>query len=163
MLKQNRMKPCRLFPYQTKYNNLPEPYLYSMSAARRLSEAEALLDRLRTTNDDQFEKSLEEYINSIYDTCNTLLDEYNRKFGCGIERITLEKFKTKAKKLGNVDAIRFLVWYDREFRKIRDDPDAGQLLERGQHLKEKSDDTLKSCSTILELTRKLVYGAYENF
>jgi hypothetical protein len=95
-----------------------------------------------------------------------LLNEYNKKFDLKIEKISFEKFKVKAKKLGNISAINFLIWYEKEYRKIRDDETCGYLLDRIDNLSfdiANSNAIINACSLLLNKTRTLAYEAYENF
>jgi len=134
-----------------------------VSAVKRLGDAEKILSELRASKKDSFDSNLTEFVKSIYEACNALLDEYNRKFDCGAGHSSLEKFKSRAKKLGRVDAISFLVWYEKEFRAIRDDPSAGILLEKREASGMSREQAIEACSILLERTRSLVYGAYERF
>lgn len=127
-----------------------------MGAAKKLDEAQQELSLLTTTKDPKITR----FVRIIQDVYDTLLDEYSKKFGCGSGRTSLAKFKTSAKKAGNVHAINFLIWYEKEFRSVRNDPLVGNLLDsNSQH----DSNDIKSCSILLELTRNLVYHAYENF
>lgn len=129
-----------------------------MSAVRKLDDAQKSLSILKSSLTDS---SLAGFVKNIHETYDALLDEYSKKFGCGIGRTSLAKFKTNAKRNGNVDAINFLIWYEREFRTVRNDPRVSFLLESNTH--HISDNILESCSTLLEITRNLVYHAYESF
>jgi hypothetical protein len=128
-----------------------------MSAAKKLDDAQKILECIR----DENQESVAEFTRAIHDVYSSLLDEYNRKFACHTGHISLAKFKSSAKKAGNVQAISFLIWYEREFRAIRNDPKIGFLLDDG---KTKADqETIQSCSELLKRTRGLVYHAYENY
>ncbi len=135
-----------------------------MSAARKISEAENILAKINDLSAKDFELQLDDFLTTVHEIFTQLLDEYNVKFNCKIERISLEKFKSKAKKSGNLQAVNFLIWYEKEYRKIRDDPEFGNLLERNHPLV--STDRAKvshSCSNLLDSVKTMVYYAYENF
>ena len=89
-----------------------------------------------------------------------MLDEYNVKFGLKIEKIGLEKFKTVAKKSGNIDAINFLIWYEREYKKFKNDSELGKFLEKEYTVPK---DMKNTAFRLLEESKKIVYFAYENF
>jgi hypothetical protein len=128
-----------------------------MSAARKISKAENILSKMKNS---QEELEFENFIKTIHDVFSHLLDEYNVKFGLKIDKIGLEKFKTIAKKTGKIDAINFLIWYEKEYKKLRNDPDLGQYLEREHQIPQ---DMISVCARLLDETRKIAYYAYENF
>lgn len=128
-----------------------------MSAARKISEAESILAKLQNSQ-EKFE--FENFISTIHEVFSHLLDEYNVKFGLKISKIGLEKFKTVAKKAGKIDAINFLIWYEKEYKKLRNDPEIGQYLEREYQM---PTDMITICTKLLDETRKIAYYAYENF
>lgn len=131
-----------------------------MSAARKIDDAQRMLEQMRSSGADQ--DSVTSFVQTIQAAYDALLDEYSKKFGCKAGHTSLSKFKANAKKLSNVDAIRFLIWYEREFRAVRNDPGVGFLLDIGTDLSGHKGIT-ESCSALLEKTRRLVYHAYENF
>ncbi|MEM3143114.1 MAG: hypothetical protein QXW91_00585 [Candidatus Nitrosotenuis sp.] len=128
-----------------------------MSAAKKLDDAQKILECIREENSE----SVAEFTRAIHDVYSSLLDEYNKKFACHTGHISLAKFKSSAKKAGNVKAISFLIWYEREFHTIRNDPRLGFLLDNRKIAN--SQETLQSCSELLKRTRDLVYHAYENY
>ena len=128
-----------------------------MSAARKISEAENILVKLKSSPD---KSEFERFIRTIHDVFLHLLDEYNVKFGLKIDRIGLEKFKTIAKRTGKIEAINFLIWYEKEYKKLRNDPEIGQLLEREFTIPK---DIVSASIRLLDETRKIAYYAYENF
>jgi hypothetical protein len=128
-----------------------------MSAARKISEAQIILAKLQNS---QEKSEFENFIKTIHDVFSHLLDEYNVKFGLKIEKIGLEKFKTVAKRAGKIDAINFLIWYEKEYKKLRNNPDLGQYLEREYQIPQ---DMIIICTRLLDETRKIAYYAYENF
>lgn len=127
-----------------------------MSASRKLDEAQRLLTILAT---NKTVSELESFTKVIQETYSALLNEYNKKFGFQRGTISLAKFKAVAKKSGNIQAISFLIWYEKEYRAIRSDPKLESLFDA----KNPDIQTLRSCSELLERTKKLVYYAYENF
>ncbi len=132
-----------------------------MSAARKIIEAEHILINLENVNNN-FKSELERFTKTISDVFSHLLDEYNVKFGLKTEHISLEKFKTLAKKAGKIEAINFLIWYEKEYKKIKNNSDFGHLLEKESTL-ENNSDTIRSCSALLNEIKKMTYYAYENF
>lgn len=134
-----------------------------MSAARRIADAERILEEIRSAKKDATSQIME-FLKAIQESYTDLLEEYNKKFDCKIDRIGLDKFKAKAKKTGNVNAISFLMWYEREYRRIRNDSELGRLLERDlAEIDLSTDKIIDLCSSLLENTRRIVYHAYENF
>lgn len=132
-----------------------------MSAARKIIEAEHILINLENVNNN-FKSELERFTKTISDVFSHLLDEYNVKFGLKTEHISLEKFKTLAKKAGKIEAINFLIWYEKEYKKIKSNSNFGYLLEKELTL-EYSSDIIRSCSALLNEIKKMTYYAYENF
>ncbi|MFY9300794.1 MAG: hypothetical protein WAO91_06365 [Candidatus Nitrosotenuis sp.] len=133
-----------------------------MTATRKIAEAETILAKMQSKSGD-FISLLGVFVNTINDAFLHLLEEYNLKFDCKVDRISLEKFKVKAKRSGNIKAINFLIWYDKEYRKIRDGP-LGKMLEKNyQPDYADYDGIISSCSTLLNETRAMAYYAYENF
>jgi len=128
-----------------------------MSAARKISEAENILVKLKSSPD---KSEFERFIRTIHDVFLYLLDEYNVKFGLKIDKIGLEKFKTIAKRAGKIEAINFLIWYEKEYKKLRNDPEIGQLLEREFTIPK---DIVSASIRLLDEIRKIAYYAYENF
>lgn len=128
-----------------------------MSAARKISEAENILAKLKSAPE---KSEFERFIRTIHDVFLHLLDEYNVKFGLKIDRIGLEKFKTMAKKAGKIEAINFLIWYEKEYKKLRNDPELGQFLEREFTVPE---DIVDVSVRLLDEVKKIAYYSYENF
>jgi uncharacterized damage-inducible protein DinB len=140
---------------------------FDMTAAKKIVEAEKILENLQKLSSGK-EQQLEiiKFTKTIHAIFSHLLDEYNKKFGLKMERVGLEKFKTKAKKLGNIGAINFLIWYEKEYRRIKNDAVCGYLLERqddGRFAMINNDGVVGSCSMLLDKTKAMVYHAYENF
>ncbi|WP_100183162.1 hypothetical protein [Candidatus Nitrosotenuis aquarius] len=125
-----------------------------MSTAQKISEAKKILANLEST------EKFDSFVGIIHDIFLHLLDEYNVKFGLKIDRIGLEKFKTVAKKSGNIDAINFLIWYEKEYKKLRNDPELGQFLEREYSA---PNDMAQIGARLLDEAKKIAYYAYENF
>lgn len=133
-----------------------------MTAARKISEAENMLIKMEKLSDEKISSEIDSFLRVIHDVFSHLLDEYNIKFGCNIDRIGLEKFKVKAKKTGNLEAINFLIWYEKEYKKLRDNPEFGRLLDKEQST-DTYDDIIRVCSNLLKETKSMVFYAYENF
>lgn len=135
-----------------------------MTATKKISEAEEILQKMRNATGKELEDNFRVFVSTIPEIFSHLLDEYNKKFGLNIQGIGLEKFKSRAKKASNLDAIRFLIWYEKEYRKIRDDEACGVFLEKMRDL-EFSDlqNGIDSCSEILNKAKEISYHAYENF
>ncbi|MEM3170474.1 MAG: hypothetical protein QW838_06850 [Candidatus Nitrosotenuis sp.] len=132
-----------------------------MTAARKISEAESMLVKMKKLPDEKISLELDSFLRVIHDIFSHLLDEYNIKFGCNIDRIGLEKFKVKAKKTGNLDAINFLIWYEKEYKRLRDNPEFGHLLDKEQPTN--NADIVQMCSNLLKEVKSMVFYAYENF
>ena len=92
-----------------------------MTATRKIKEAETILSGLQNLSGEDLQTHLDNFLRTIREIFSHLLDEYNVKFDCKIERINLEKFKVRAKKMGKLEAINFLIWYEKEYRRIKDD------------------------------------------
>lgn len=131
-----------------------------MTAARKISEAESIIAKMQAGS-DEYQTLLDDFVGSVNEIFLHLLEEYNLKFGCKIDRISLEKFKIKAKRAGNIGAINFLIWYEKEYRKIRDSA-VGDILE-GRTDDVNCDNIVRSCSTLLDEVRTMTYYAYEHF
>ncbi|MFM7795721.1 MAG: hypothetical protein ACKO7N_03060 [Candidatus Nitrosotenuis sp.] len=125
-----------------------------MTTAQKISEAEKILAELDSAEKFQI------FLQIIHEIFLHLLDEYNLKFGLKINKIGLEKFKSVAKKSANIDAINFLIWYDKEYKNFRNDPKLGQFLEKEYTVPE---NMRKTGSLLLDETRKIVYHAYEKY
>jgi len=125
-----------------------------MSTAQKISEAEKILAILESG------EKFDNFVGIVHDIFLHLLDEYNVKFGLKIDRMGLEKFKTVAKKSGNIDAISFLIWYEKEYKKLRNDPELGQFLEKEYST---PNDMVQIGARLLDEAKKIAYYAYENF
>jgi hypothetical protein len=137
-----------------------------MTTAKKITEAENILNRLKVCSTKEFEVELNNFVHSIHDIFSHLLDEYNKKFDLKIDRIGLEKFKVRAKKMGRIDAINFLIWYEKEYRKIKDDEICGYLLERKDNLDvdfSNMNNVITASSLLLNRAKTLAYSAYERF
>lgn len=135
-----------------------------MSAARKITDAERILEKIKLVKTNAADLQIREFLKVIHESYTDLLEEYNKKFDCKVDRVSLDKFKSKAKKAGNVNAISFLMWYEREYRALRNDSEFGHLLERDlAEVDLNLDNILDLCSSLLENTRRIIYHAYENF
>ncbi len=136
-----------------------------MTAIRKITEAEIILNRLGA-NAEEFQSDLNLFLKTIREIFTNLLEEYNTKFDFKLKHVSLEKFKKNAKRSGRLDAINFLIWYEKEYHKIKDDTVFDFLLkdgiEQGIVLK-KSEDIKRTCSLLLDRIRQMTYYAYENF
>jgi hypothetical protein len=137
-----------------------------MTATRKIAEAEAILAKMQGQPDVEFLVVLNDFVKTVNEIFSHLLEEYQLKFDCKIDRAGLEKFKVKARKSGNVKAISFLIWYEREYRKIKNEPMFVHMLERdGAYNRDISsrDDVISACSSLLNEVKTMTYYAYENF
>ena len=134
-----------------------------MTAAKKISESEIILQKMQNLSEQETQVELHSFVKNIHEIFLHLLDEYNVKFSLKIERIGLEKFKSVAKKAGKIDAINFLIWYEREYKKLRNDPEFGKILEREHATLESKSDIIRICSALLSEAKKMSYYAYENF
>lgn len=134
-----------------------------MTATRKITEAENILADLQNLPSEDFHVQLNNFLKTIHEIFSHLLDEYNIKFDCKVERINLAKFKVKAKKLGKLDAINFLIWYEKEYRQIKNNSTFGYLLERDDVDSSSHSDIISACSMLLNEAKSLTYRAYENF
>ncbi|TBR24812.1 MAG: hypothetical protein EPO63_03170 [Candidatus Nitrosotenuis sp.] len=136
-----------------------------MTAIRKITEAETILNRLGT-NAEEFQSDLSLFVKTIQEIFTNLLEEYNTKFDFKLKHMSLGKFKKTARNLGRLDAINFLIWYEKEYRKIKDDTMFdflfGDNTEQGVIL-EKGEDVKRTCSLLLDRIRQMTYYAYENF
>ncbi|HSA98456.1 MAG TPA: hypothetical protein VLF17_05200 [Candidatus Nitrosotenuis sp.] len=136
-----------------------------MTAVRKITEAETILNRLEE-NSEEFQSDLNLFLKTIREIFTGLLEEYNTKFDFKLRHVSLEKFKKNARRIGRLDAINFLIWYEKEYRKIKDDTMFDFLLkgDMGQEvvLKE-SKDIKRTCGLLLDRIRQMTYYAYENF
>lgn len=137
-----------------------------MTAIRKINEAEIILNRLGS-NTEEFQSDLNLFVKIIHEIFTHLLEEYNTKFGFNLKHMSLEKFKKNARKLGRLDAINFLIWYEKEYRKIKNDTMFDFLLsediEQEIVFKESVEDGKKVCNLLLDRIRQMTYYAYENF
>lgn len=136
-----------------------------MTAIRKINEAEIILNRLGS-NTEEFQSDLNLFAKTVHDIFTHLLEEYNIKFDFKLKHMSLGKFKKNAKKLGKIDAINFLIWYEKEYRKIKDDTMFDFLLEDDTEravFKESVEDVKRTCSLLLDRIRQMTYYAYENF
>jgi CRISPR/Cas system-associated protein Cas5 (RAMP superfamily) len=134
-----------------------------VTATRKITEAENILFSMQNLSDEDFQIRLDSFIKTIHEIFSHLLEEYNVKFDCKIERINLEKFKVRAKKMGKLEAINFLIWYEKEYRRIKDDSVFGYLLERDNVDVSEPNAIINSCSMLLNEIKSMTYHAYENF
>ena len=134
-----------------------------MSTARKIIEAERHLEKIKKLSNSDFKLEFENFGKAINDVFVHFLDEYNVKFGLKIEHISFEKFRTVAKKTGKIEAINFLIWYEKEYKKLKNNPEFGKLLEREFTPPQNQQDAIRICSTLLDEIKKTIYYAYGNF
>ncbi|MFM8658454.1 MAG: hypothetical protein ACKOCQ_00730 [Candidatus Nitrosotenuis sp.] len=134
-----------------------------MTAVKKISEAETILQKMQNLSEQEVQVEMHNFVKTIHDVFSHLLDEYHVKFALKIDRVGLEKFKSIAKKQGRIDAINFLMWYEREYKKLKNDPEFSKILEREHTALENKSDVIRICSTLLEEAKKMSYHAYENF
>jgi len=136
-----------------------------MTAIRKITEAETILNRLGA-NSNEFQSDLNLFVKAIQEIFTNLLEEYNTKFDFKLKHMSLGKFKKTARKFGRLDAINFLIWYEKEYRKIKDDTMFDFLFgdNTGNEVAlEKSEGIKRTCSLLLDRIRQMTYYAYENF
>lgn len=134
-----------------------------MSTAKKIIDTENMLQKMQNLSEQEAQVELHNFVKIIHDILLHLLDEYNVKFDLKIERIGLEKFKSTAKKAGKIEAIKFLIWYEKEYKKLKDNPEFAKFLEREYVANETKPDIIRICSTLLSETKRIIYSAYENF
>ncbi len=136
-----------------------------MTATRKIVEAEAILAKMQNQS-DEFQVVLNDFVKIIHEVFSHLLEEYQLKFDCKVDRAGLEKFKVKAKKSGNIKAINFLIWYEGKYRKIKNEPMFVHMLERDGDYNQNAasqSDVINACSALLNEVKTMTYYAYENF
>ncbi|GEM_PF-863292 len=136
-----------------------------MTATRKIAEAEAILSKMQG-QPDELQVLLNDFVKTINDVFTHFLEEYQQKFDCRVDRIGLEKFKVTAKKSGNIKAINFLIWYEREYRRIKNEPMFVHMLERdGEYHQNAANqsEVINACSVLLDEVKAMIYHAYENF
>ena len=137
-----------------------------MTAIRKITEAETILNRLGT-NAEEFQSDLNLFVKTIQEIFTNLLEEYNTKFDFKLKHMSLEKFKKNARKFGRLDAINFLIWYEKEYHRIKDDTMFDFLFgDNTEHeivLKKSAEDIKSTCNLLLDRIRQMTYYAYENF
>ena len=134
-----------------------------MGTSRQISTAENILMKINDPSNKDYESEVKNFIKVLNDIFLNFLDEYNLKFGLKINHISFEKFKTVAKKEGKIEAINFLIWYEKEYKKLKNNPEIGSLLEKKSETPISHNDAINKCSTLLDEIKKLVYYAYSNF
>ena len=134
-----------------------------MSTSRHISTAENILLKIKNPSNPDYKSEVRNFIKIMNEIFLNFLDEYNLKFRLEIKHVSFEKFKTVAKKTGNINAINFLIWYEKEYKKLKNEPEIGMLLEKEAEIPPNQNDATKKCSMLLDEIKKLIYHAYENF
>ena len=134
-----------------------------MSTSRQISTAENILLKIKNPSNPDYKSEVRNFIKIMNEIFLNFLDEYNLKFRLEIKHVSFEKFKTVAKKTGNINAINFLIWYEKEYKKLKNEPEIGMLLEKEVEIPPNQNDATKKCSMLLDEIKKLIYHAYENF
>ena len=134
-----------------------------MSTSKQITNAENILLRIKDPSNLEYKSEVRDFIKLINEILLNFLEEYNLKFGLEINHISFEKFKSVAKKRGKIDAINFLIWYEKEYKKLKNDPDIGILFEREFEMPFSKKDVSEKCSMLLDKIKKLIYYAYGNF
>jgi len=134
-----------------------------MSTSRHISTAENILLKIKNPSNPDYKSEVRNFIKIMNEIFLNFLDEYNLKFRLEIKHVSFEKFKTVAKKTGNINAINFLIWYEKEYKKLKNEPEIGMLLEKEVEIPPNQNDATKKCSMLLDEIKKLIYYAYENF
>jgi 2-oxoglutarate dehydrogenase complex dehydrogenase (E1) component-like enzyme len=133
-----------------------------MTASKKISEAQTILHKMQNTSQD-IHLDTNNFVRTIHDMFSHLLDEYNVKFGLEMNHVNLEKFKSYARKTGKIEAINFLIWYEKEYKKLRNNQEFGKLLEKEYVPTKNNADVVRLCSILLDEAKKMAYYAYENF
>lgn len=134
-----------------------------MSTAKKIFEAEKSIEEMTRLSDSSFKMEFENFVRTVNEILSHFLDEYAVKFGFQSSHISFEKFKVMAKKAGKIEAINFLIWYEKEYKRLRNDLEFGKFLEKGASMSEDRQDTIRTCSALLDEIKKTIYHAYENF
>ena len=134
-----------------------------MSTSRQITNAENILLSIKDPSNLEYKSEVRDFIKLINEILLNFLEEYNLKFGLEINHISFEKFKSVAKKTGKIEAINFLIWYEKEYKKLKNDPDIGILFEREFEMPFSQKDVSEKCSMLLDEIKKLIYYAYGNF
>ena len=134
-----------------------------MSTSRHISTAENILLKIKNPSNPDYKSEVRNFIKIMNEIFLNFLDEYNLKFRLEIKHVSFEKFKTVAKKTGNINAINFLIWYEKEYKKLKNESEIGMLLEKEVEIPPNQNDATKKCSMLLDEIKKLIYYAYENF
>ena len=132
-----------------------------MSTSRHISTAENILLKIKNPSNPDYKSEVRNFIKIMNEIFLNFLDEYNLKFRLEIKHVSFEKFKTVAKKTGNINAINFLIWYEKEYKKLKNEPEIGMLLEKEVEIPPNQNDATKKCSMLLDEIKKLIYYAYE--
>lgn len=134
-----------------------------MSTSRQITNAENILLSIKDPSNLEYKSEVRDFIKLINEILLNFLEEYNLKFGLEINHISFEKFKSVAKKIGKIDAINFLIWYEKEYKKLKNDPEIGILFEREFEMPFSQKDVSEKCAVLLDEIKKLIYYAYGNF
>lgn len=134
-----------------------------MSTSRQITNAENILLSIKDPSNLEYKSEVRDFIKLINEILLNFLEEYNLKFGLEINHISFEKFKSVAKKTGKIDAINFLIWYEKEYKKLKNDPEIGILFEREFEMPFSQKDVSEKCAVLLDEIKKLIYYAYGNF
>ena len=134
-----------------------------MSTSRQITNAENILLSIKDPSNLEYKSEVRDFIKLINEILLNFLEEYNLKFGLEINHISFEKFKSVAKKTGKIEAINFLIWYEKEYKKLKNDPEIGILFEREFEMPFSQKDVSEKCAVLLDEIKKLIYYAYGNF
>lgn len=134
-----------------------------MTAEDKIKEAKYNYKKLSEVNsDEEFQIVLSNFLNSCYSIPQHLLEEANQKCGYNIDYVTPKIIKEKAKNEGHTNVVEFIDWYSDYYKKIRNSPDYGFLLERRRHSVHK-DTTKPEISLHLEEVKvEYVDGTEQN-
>lgn len=137
--------------------------IFCMSTSRKISEAENILEKMKIQPSTDFKIQCKDFCKIVNEIFLDFSDEYAVKFGFQANHTSFEKFKVLAKKAGKIEAINFLIWYEKEYKRLRNDPTFGNLLEKEPSMPENQHDTIRTCSALLDEIKNTIYYAYENF
>ena len=96
-----------------------------MWAERKLLGAKYHLDRMKEMylkNEEYFINELEAFLTKLRSVPDVLLEDFNQKFSLGIsqkEYLSPKRFKEKAQRCQNNEALKFIKWWNNKMNRIR--------------------------------------------
>lgn len=103
-----------------------------MTAEDKIREAEHNFSKLpELVNDEQkFQYELSNFLGSCYSILQHLLEDHRNNCGLIIDFVTIKTFLDEANKTHNANAIKFIKWYDKEQKLLRNNSSYGFLWAR---------------------------------